>query len=451
MQEKVENKQKEAQKSINKQSKGITLIALVITIIVLLILAAVSIATLTGQNGILTQANDAKEQTEIASVKEQAQLDIANWTAERLKNGEDTTLNDATVKNILETANTDNEKPYYKQLQTDKIITPSGYEILYSELYTETEVGNDNIKEYTEDGVPIPKGFCYVGGTKDTGVIISDNPADANKGTSHDAATKMEGNQFVWVPVEDEYFERYTGYYNGSIDDYYTAESCAEPYVTAEYTTEKEEYDSMKASVTKYSGFYVGRYEAGIESATERGNGAGIEDAVVIKQGKNVYNYIGWSNSDDMTVQTGGAVQKSKGFGGENGYSSVTSTLIYGVQWDAIMQWIDPAYREGSCESNSFVRDSSGKGYYNQSAPTVTGSISSYAVNNIYDLGGNVVEWTMESIDTDYRVNRGRLLRRFWIRGSSFSSPQRRSCLRQRLYWFPCHFICESLNAKAVY
>ena len=87
------------------KQNGITLIALVITIVVLLILAAVSIATLTGENGILTQANSAKEQTEIASVKEQAQLDIANWMTERLRNGESTELNDETVKSIIETAN----------------------------------------------------------------------------------------------------------------------------------------------------------------------------------------------------------------------------------------------------------------------------------------------------------------------------------------------------------
>ena len=59
------------------KQNGITLIALVITIIVLLILAAVSIATLTGENGILTRANDAKEQTEIASEKEQVELAAA--------------------------------------------------------------------------------------------------------------------------------------------------------------------------------------------------------------------------------------------------------------------------------------------------------------------------------------------------------------------------------------
>ena len=55
-------------------NKGITLIALVITIIVLLILAGVSIATLTGQNGILTQSNVAKESTEMKGLEEQANL-----------------------------------------------------------------------------------------------------------------------------------------------------------------------------------------------------------------------------------------------------------------------------------------------------------------------------------------------------------------------------------------
>ena len=59
-----------------KNARGITLIALVITIIVLLILAGVTIATLTGQNGILTQANTAKTQTERAKVIEGAKTDV---------------------------------------------------------------------------------------------------------------------------------------------------------------------------------------------------------------------------------------------------------------------------------------------------------------------------------------------------------------------------------------
>ena len=58
----------------NQGNKGITLIALVITIVVLLILAGVTIATLTGSNGILTKANDAKFQTNLATLKEEIEV-----------------------------------------------------------------------------------------------------------------------------------------------------------------------------------------------------------------------------------------------------------------------------------------------------------------------------------------------------------------------------------------
>ena len=125
-----------------KKQKGITLIALVITIIVLLILAGVTIATLTGENGILTRATDAKEQTEIASVKEQAQLDITNWVADKMKNGEDATVNTpAKVQEILESANQNNENKYYKGFTDTGITTPNGYEVPYEELYTTDTTG----------------------------------------------------------------------------------------------------------------------------------------------------------------------------------------------------------------------------------------------------------------------------------------------------------------------
>ena len=129
---------KTAKKQKLKESKGITLIALVITIIVLLILAGVTIATLTGDNGILGKANEAKTKSDIVEVKEQAQLDISNWMAERIRNGEDTVLDDATVKSIIESANQNNTNKYYSELTDTSIKTKKGNEILYSDLYTKT-------------------------------------------------------------------------------------------------------------------------------------------------------------------------------------------------------------------------------------------------------------------------------------------------------------------------
>ena len=67
---------------MKKQNKGITLIALVITIIVLLILAGVSIATLTGENGLLAKAGNAKEEQAIAQAKEEIDLALNTLTIE---------------------------------------------------------------------------------------------------------------------------------------------------------------------------------------------------------------------------------------------------------------------------------------------------------------------------------------------------------------------------------
>ena len=74
------------------KNKGITLIALVITIIIMLILASVTIATLTGENGIITKAREAKEKTEKAAIEEQ--LRLAQLSAKAKKQGGAITIDD---------------------------------------------------------------------------------------------------------------------------------------------------------------------------------------------------------------------------------------------------------------------------------------------------------------------------------------------------------------------
>ena len=425
-------------------NNGITLIALVITIIVLLILAGVTIATLMGDNGILTKANDAKRETEIAEVKERAQLDIASWVADKMENGETATVDTPDlVKSILDTANPDADNRYYKEVTDEGVVTLNDYIVPIEELYTDgtgagggsetgeveagdvleterpTEWESDKVTPIAdgEDGViPLPDGFSYVGGKKSEGIVISDASEDAGKGTSWEVAQTLQGNQFVWIPVDnDEYFKRYDGYYDGNFDDGFV-EECAEPY-SGGYATEQDEYDAMEASVLMYNGFYVGRYEAGVKGERT----SGINDEVVIKQGKNVYNNIGWSNSDDMKNEKGGAVELSKNFDATRGYTSVTSTLIYGVQWDAIMQFIDPKYKDEDGTLTSYVANSTERGNYDEDentntwrgSLTVTGASANYEVKNIYDLAGNCDEWTMESYDTFSRVFRGRLLQQY--------------------------------------
>ena len=410
-----------------KTSKGITLIALVITIIVLLILAGVTIATLTGDNGILTKAQEASEKTKQANAEEQVQLAVVGSI------GTDGILN-------LENLNKELEQigAYYNgnpiSTAGNKIeegnlpvtVTLDGQEVTIGQSGNVAVGGK--IKEYTNEGVPIPNGFYYVGGTKESGVVISDNPADEDAykdATNGIVGTSLQGNQFVWVPVTYSEFNRYDGFWNGQydnrfVDEYGEADEDGTNDKLAETVTTQKEAQKMYASVETNGGFYVGRYEAG----KENGN-------VVEKQGKEVYNNVTWSrngqmNEEDTEIVEGvdgtkdGAVELARNFDTANNYISVASTLIYGVQWDAIMAYIEPRYKDASDSEDliaekNFVADSTGKGNYREDANTnewkgkvtTTGASDNYAVNNIYDLAGNVFEWTMESYGNFGRVIRG--------------------------------------------
>lgn len=113
------------------KNKGITLIALVITIIVLIILAGVSIGMTTGDNGIITQTLNAKKMTIIEEIREKIKIDILN---ERFNHEK---IDYAILISILEKYGTieyDNDK-------IKGIVTPEGYEILLSDLVDKLNYG----------------------------------------------------------------------------------------------------------------------------------------------------------------------------------------------------------------------------------------------------------------------------------------------------------------------
>ena len=360
------------------KQRGITLIALVITIIVLLILAGVSIAMLTGQNGILTQAQNAKNRTEEAKEEEQNRLDEYENKINEYANG--------------------NGQGGGTAVAGEEVSKPS------------TWPENDNITAISDGrgkAVPLPNDFNYVGGDKETGLVISDAEGDNLDNTA-------QGNQFVWIPVDDyTKFQRQEGYEGTEPQTYLS--NCGEANEMGtnskftETVTTQTEATAMHKSVKDYGGFYIGRFETGKD---ESGN-------VVIRKGVTPYTEVPWSSTKSMTEDENidgtenGAIEQARYFAKAKNYTSVKSTLCYGVQWDAAMNYIDPKYiteaeaiGKPSCEGTSYVRDSSGKGNYSGDLEQ-TGAKEEYQIKNIYDLAGNVYEWAMESYNTIYRVFRG--------------------------------------------
>ena len=122
--------------SKTRNERGVTLIALVVTIVVLLILAGVSISMLSGDDGIITNAQDAHKENDVASVKEQAQLDIMDYVAKEKVEGNSGIVNTPEkVKEILNEANPDETNRYFAGYTETGVKTAEGNIVPFEELY----------------------------------------------------------------------------------------------------------------------------------------------------------------------------------------------------------------------------------------------------------------------------------------------------------------------------
>ena len=319
--------------------KGITLVALVVTIVALLILAGVSINLVLGNNGIIAKAKDAETKSAEAS------------------------QNDLKGMNDLEDE-MDKQLGTYDPLK--KIPTKTLEEAKVDFVKEKTKV------EFSDGNVIIPEGLK-----------IADVPA--SKVRDGVVIEDKDGNQFVWVPV-------------ATIADYkrtwYTGNDLFSEYLEALPEDEK-------TSVERYKGFYIGRYEAGDKEstgttkATFRTRSSGADNAVTIKADKVPYNYVTRAQ----------AISLAEGFKDKQGYKATTK-LVSSYAWDTTIEFIQKV--------NSNYGNSSEEGnYYNTTFPytAITGAkgtkVNDYSmlvptgqttpVCNIYDMGGNVWEWTTES------------------------------------------------------
>ena len=310
------------------------------------------------------------------------------------------------------------------------------------------------------DTVPIPKGFVASSATgentKDGGLVIYEG-TEAVTDTNIEEA-KRDRNQYVWVPVEDfGEFRRQDFDDSGMISDTLGGDEYWEvlldmankpintqdfKYITSETLAEVQ---SMYESVEEYKGFYIARYEAGLDIENPKIEYDGTKvNGVYFGMNKRPINNIMWSYSEEMN----GALEISRSIYPEtNPNYGVISTLVYGVQWDSILSWwIDAEAKNGTedviLDSYDELMDSARYGNYantemlngvfnigaavsenlgetyeiigneyvkyeDYSVILSTGASEMTRVNNIYDMAGNLYEWTMERYATECSSVRG--------------------------------------------
>ena len=402
----------------NFNEKGITIIALIITIILLLILVGVSI-NLVIKGNLFGSAEKAVSGTNDKTAQEQTRVDELMGELGRVE----------------------------EQQRQDNL--PG------------TRV-SENTK-YIRDGKTawIPKGFT-VSGIKseqsiNKGLVIYDIPEGTTPDWSNPDSVKTKYNQFVWIPVEVKSSDT-----ENSIASFYRSLWAANASTGGDRTTglgtNYTEPDStndtadktgiagqiteLTKSIYKYGGFYIGRYEAG--SKTERTSSSSQTAEFVVQQDKYPYNYVKWGKS--MSDVSEGAVYLCNNlYTPTNTNYGATSMLCTGATWDSMLDFIKDSSHSvtnsttwGNYSNSETYTINRGKyAVFNTSTDKLekfqdvgneyskekdksilltTGASERNTAKNIYDDAGNVLEWPTENRSTrDARVDRGRWLLQQWF------------------------------------
>ena len=403
-----------------KKNKGITLVALVVTIVVLLILAGVSINLVLGNNGIIAKAKDAETKSAEASQNDLKGMNglVSEMEGALAGNG---STGSGSGNGGAGGSGTDTKVP---------------------------EAGTSETAPYFPDNT-----FTKKEGTIDTGLVIQD----------------ASGNEYVWVVVpRTTAVYKTTGLGKTTFTDadytsiekdlkdytstYVTTSGYSDTYVAddknvgwfADATAYNNLKNNMLKSVYENGGFYVGRYEAGIDTATGTNRTSNTDKnsdgkytmpstAPVTKADAYPYTYVTRTQAQNLASNVNSGTK--------------TSSLMFGVQWDLVLAFM---HNKGNIADNTLTSNSTTIGNYRDSVfqlsqtgqytvcsnyslsstwnPSTTsttnfvdssrnkiaqssdgngilvttGTSETNKVMNIYDIAGNVYEWTLEKTsDTD--------------------------------------------------
>ena len=384
----------------NKGEKGVTLVALVITIVLLLILAGISIKFTLGDEGIVKRAqnaaNDYKDQIEgIASHIN----NVDDWIDENVDK----------VKNEVNKKADANGTINGKKAGTNNPIIPKGYtpidagdakwgdgssaptqDSVDHGLVIRDDAGNEwvwipveastlsSMYVTSNDGIALSGDVgvttkmytktTTIGRTGDTTTISRSTPNT----TDYREPDLIVGSDGASCDKEESYYKTILGFD--------TPKAMAEAFTI--------DYANMISSIKKYGGFYIGRYELSNEG---------------VQKGKATLTNTDWYNLYKKCATL-------------NASEKVESKMIWGIQWDLACDFISKKGDQKSITNsaiwgnysnstgNAAVMDGTTQKY---GSDQVTGYSEYWKANNIYDLAGNWWEWTQEAYSTYGRAYRG--------------------------------------------
>ena len=360
-----------------KRNKGITLIALILTIIVLLILAVVTISAVRG-NGIVAHAKNARDLYRTKSEEENALLQNYLEQINKEINGGgsssdgDKKIDGITVKGSLNaiistTANTPLTDDF-----GNKITVPAGFKII-----TKTDTENTDLN-YTADTIDVTKG-----------IVVEDE----------------EENQFVWIPVGTIYtnaektasktitLERYVFKSDGTIDtalsqstpegqlktsssfSYYYTEGKKNETTTNAHANDIEEFCTKSLAS---GGYYIGRYEA--RTGIKRKSETDTLTSVTLKANDYVYNYVTQAQASERCQ----SMYINKPY---------ESDLVNSYAWDTAIIFFqefggNTKYSRETSVNSSLANTGTSGTNYNGTKDVIC---------NVYDMASNCYEWSTET------------------------------------------------------
>ena len=345
---------------LKNKNKGITLVALVITIIILLILAGISISALTN-TGIFGKAKDAKQKSADAELDQNTKLD--------------------SYENEIDN--------YLPKQNSNKTVEQAKEKVLSTEKNTE-------LVDAKENKIVIPAGFKITGDatTIDKGIVIEDATVDSNGN-----ATPTNGSQFVWVPVGKitkadgtettitlgrYYFNYSTGAesaYSGDWVEEDTNDSSTLKNIEGKSIAKN--ITNFKNSVKENGGYYIGRYEA--RTTTARNDKGNALTQITEKGTDQVYNYV----KQQQAAQLAQEMYTSNNF---------TSDLMNSYAWDTATLFLQ------NCGTNKkySIKTSLNSSLLQTGTNTLTETNKIDKQCNVYDMASNIYEWTTETSSFSY-------------------------------------------------